>query len=517
MLHQVVEYARKRELAAEPGFAPKEARWAILCSREGTYLGLVELGDPGSKRNPGSHFLKAPDFSFPDMKAGGVTKSHFLIETAGVVAGYGKDAPTEKHRYFVALLEQASKVVPVLDAAAKVLQSDDHIARLRADLEARKAKPTDKTTFQIGGEFPVESEAWHDWWREFRRALQTGREQGRKDETAKMLCFLTGEEVEPAATHPKIKGLTSVGGLAMGDVLIGFKQESFRSYGLEQSANAAMSELAAKGYQAGLNDLIANHSVLLAGTLVAHWFRDSIAREEDPLDWMITSNEADEINAQMRARKLVGGIRSGERPDLAANTYYALTLSSNGGRVVIRDWMEGSFEELAQNVERWFSDLEIVRRDGMGSARPPKLAAVLGGLVRDLKDVAAPMAAKLYRVAAKGEPIPFGAMAQALARVRIDAIQGERPNHARMGLIKAYHVRKWRQGGVSMEEELKPELNAELGSVAFQCGRLMAVLGKLQMSALGDVGGRCAALLRGSQHDAGTGVRAVDSRLRSFI
>jgi CRISPR-associated protein Csd1 len=489
MLHQVVEYARKRELAAEPGFAPKDARWAILCTRRGEYLGLVELGDASLKKNPGRHFLKAPDFSFSDMKAGGVTKSHFLIETAGVVAGYGKDAPEEKHKYFVALLEQASKAMPVLEAAAKVLHSDDDLARLRAELETRKAKPTDKVTFQIDGEFPVESDAWPDWWRQFRRGLQTNRDQGRKGKPAKMLCFLTGEVVEPAATHPKITGLTSVGGLAMGDVLIGFKQESFRSYGLEQSANAAMSELAAKGYQAGLNDLIANHSALLAGTRVAHWFRNAIAREEDLIDSIMgSSGETNEVNAQIRARKLLESIRSGGRPDLASNAYYALTLSSNGGRVVIRDWMEGSFEDLVANVDRWFSDLEIVQRDGGGSAKPPKLAAILGALVRELKDAAAPMAAKLYRVAARGEPIPFGAMAQALARVRIDVFQGERPNHARMGLIKAYHVRKWRQEGETMEGQLKPELNAEFQGRAYQCGRLMAVLGKLQVSALGDVG-----------------------------
>jgi CRISPR-associated protein Csd1 len=368
MLHQVVEYARRQDLAAEPGFAPKDARWAVLCTRQGAYLGLVELGDTSLKKNSGHHFLKAPDFSFSDMKAGGVTKSHFLIETAGVVAGYGKDAPEEKHRYFVSLLKRASEVMPALEGAAKVLQSDDAIAHLRSDFETQKAKATDKTTFQIDGEFPVESDEWHAWWREFRRGLQTGRDQGRKHADAKLVCFLTGEVVEPAATHPKIKGLTSVGGLAMGDVLIGFKQESFRSYGLEQSANAAMSELAAKGYQAGLNDLIASHSALLAGTLVAHWFRSPIREEEDPMDAIMGPSETEGLNAQIRARKLLDSIRSGERPDLANNTYYALTLSSNGGRVIIRDWMEGSFEELVTNVDRWFSDLEIVQRDGGGCA-----------------------------------------------------------------------------------------------------------------------------------------------------
>jgi len=105
-----------------------------------------------------------------------------------------------------------------------------------------------------------------------------------------------------------------------------------------------------------------------------------------------------------------------------------------------------------------------------------------------LKDAAPPMTAGLYRVAARGEPIPFAAMAQALARVRVDTIQGERPNHARMGLIKAYHLRKWRQEGAGMEGQLKPEVNADLQDRAYHCGRLLAVLGKLQTSALGDVG-----------------------------
>jgi CRISPR-associated protein Csd1 len=488
MLQQVVEYAARRELAAEPGFAPKSARWAILCTAGGKYQGLVEIGDASLKGNPGRHFLKAPDLSQPEMKAGGVTKSHFLIDTAGVVAGYGKDASEEKNRYFIGLLEQAKNAMPVLDAAAKVLRSEDALAALRSDLERHKAKATDKVTFQIDGQFAAESSEWHDWWREFRRGLRTRKERSRKEKKAKMLCFLTGELVEPAATHPKITGLTSVGGLAMGDVLIGFKQESFRSYGLEQSKNAAMSELAAKAYQAGLNDLIANHSVLLAGTLVTHWFRARIALEDDPMDLIMGPNGEDDLNAQIRARKLLDGIHSGERSDLANNTYYALTISSNGGRVVIRDWMEGEFKDLVENVNRWFTDLEIVRREGGGIAKPPKFGAVLAALVRELKDVAPPMAVKLYRVAARGEPIPLAAMAQALARVRVDVIQGERPNHARMGLIKAYHLRKWKQEGGSMEGQLKPEVNTDLQDRAYHCGRLMAVLGKLQTSALGDVG-----------------------------
>jgi len=235
MLHQIVEYAVSHALAAEPGFAPKEARWAILCTAAGAYLGVVELGDVENKKNPGRRFPKAADLSQPEMKAGGITKSHFLIDTAGVVALLGKEPPQQKHEYFIALLEKASIAMPALAAAARMLRDEEVLARLRSGLEERKAKPTDKITLRIDSEFPVDSDAWHDWWRTFRRQLQTGKDKSRKSPSAQMLCFLTGEPVTPAATHPKISGLTSVGGLAMGDVLVGFKQESFRSYGLQQS------------------------------------------------------------------------------------------------------------------------------------------------------------------------------------------------------------------------------------------------------------------------------------------
>ena len=72
-----------------------------------------------------------------------------------------------------------------------------------------------------------------------------------------MRCLVTGDVIEPATTHPKIKGLAGVGGLGMGDVMVGFDKQAFQSYGLEQSANAAMSEETATAYTETLNRLIA--------------------------------------------------------------------------------------------------------------------------------------------------------------------------------------------------------------------------------------------------------------------
>ena len=82
----------------------------------------------------------------------------------------------------------------------------------------------------------------------------------------------------------------------------------------------------------------------------------------------------------------------------------------------------------------------------------------------------------------RAEPIPFAVMAQALARARIDFIQGNASSPARMGLIRAYFARKYRlaKGVTEMTETVQPELTEDLVSPAYQCGRLMAVLAGLQ-------------------------------------
>lgn len=484
MLELLVKYARDHDLAVEPGFAPKDVRWAIVYDSKGRLLGVMELGDTSlGKKNRGQNFPKCPEMSQPEMKSGGVTKSHFLVDTTEVVAFYGQQVPTPKikakHDYFVNLLRQAGSAVPELLQTATLLEDSTALENIRAKLEANGARASDKVTLAVEGREPpfvVESADWHEWWRAFRAGL--AREQGK---AATMRCLVTGEVVQPCRTHPKIKGLSDVGGLATGDVLASYKQDSFCSYGLEQSANAAVSEDAAFAYRAALNHLIREHGERLAAAKVVHWFKKRIPAEDDPLSWVSQSTQQHELAAQERARELLDAIRSGKRPDLGDNFYYALTLSANSGRVVVRDWMEGQFEELLANVAAWFDDLSIVRRDGGGTAPAPKFLAVAGSLVRELGELPPPFLTKLWRVAIRREPIPSQALAQALARAKVDIIEDRPASHARMGLIKAYHIRKG-------DAQMKAYLNEDHPEPAYHCGRLMAVLAALQYSALGDVG-----------------------------
>lgn len=487
MLDQLLKYGRDNSLKAEPGFAPKMIKWGLRFDETGAYTGAVELGEVDNKRNRGREFPKCPDYSFSDMKAQGVIKSHFLADSSLAVTLYAikddDEKSPKKRAYHIDLLRQAAIVCPELGPVAEALAQEETVERIRADLAEAKAKPTELVTLMIDDRFPIKSKIWHDWWREHRTKWAPPPKIGKKSQSdPKMLDLATGKLVEPAKTHPKIKGLSDVGGMSTGDVLIGFKQPSFCSYGLAQSTNAAVSVQAAADYSSALNHIIKEHSSRLANVKVAHWFKESVTEVEDPMAWMNDPMLGDEeLTAQQRARRLLKALDAGHRPDLAENYYYAVTLSGASGRVMVRDWMEGQFEDLVRNVNKWFDDLAIVARHGQGLAPAPKFMAVMGGSVRDLGDLTGPMISQMRRTAITGSPIPETMLAQVNNRVRIDVIQDEVPRHARLGLIKAYHLR---QG----DENIMPYLNEQHPSPAYHCGRLMAVLAAVQRAALGDVG-----------------------------
>lgn len=489
MLQALMEYGAR--LDSEPGFKTREVRWRIDLNASGELIAVLPLGD--GKR--GQMLARCPDMH--NMNAGG--RAHFLIESAQTAALLFKQnedpkkiaAAKPRHDYFVALLDAASAELPQMMGLVAAVR--DEIARnaIRDALAERKAKPTDWIAWRIGEFDPRIDGAVQAWWRQWRaKDLSASDKPGKptKSASTNMLCLLTGDLVQPLATHPKISGLSGVGGLGMGDVMVGFDKAAFGSFGLEQSANAAMSAAAAQQYADGLNNLIRNHSRKLANALVVHWFKEQVSQEDDPLAWLdgLESDGQTEAAAQARAHALLDAIRHGQRSDLGDNRYYAMTLSGASGRVMVRDWMEGSFEELVRNVEAWFADLQIVARDGDGVARDPKFMAVAGALVRELKDLPAPTAATLWKSAVARLPIPRPLMAQALARFRADLVDKDQPafNHARMGLIKAYFVRLTPGG----DSTVTAYLNPDHPDPAYHCGRLLAVLSNLQRAALGDVG-----------------------------
>ncbi|HEV7670764.1 MAG TPA: type I-C CRISPR-associated protein Cas8c/Csd1 [Thermoanaerobaculia bacterium] len=498
MLESLVRYATSHRLVAEPGFKPKEARWSIQVDPAKGYLGLQELGQAGPK-NKGTTFAMCPDLTQPEMKRGGGGTRHFLLDQVDVVARWADEPDAKlaaKHSYFVGLLRQAAEAMPGLAACAAALEDPEQLARLQADLQASKAKPTDKATFALaqpegGFEFPVVSDAWHGWWRGFRRTLSRDGGADAPSEggeaAATVRCLASGELVAPVATQFMIRGLADVGGLPTGDALASFKQESFCSYGFVQGENAPVSEEMAAAFRAALEHLLTRNVVRLGDLKVVYWFRDALPPEEDLFEIYGQGQEL-APGAERLAARFLRKIETGERGDLANNRFYALTLSGASGRIMVHDWIEGSFEELARAQQGWFEALEIVRRDGTGLARDPKFMAVGGALVRTLDDLPRPLRVALWRSALRSDrPMPQQALAMALARFRLDVLDPDTSlNHARAGVLKACLLRSVATS--HGDRNLMTHLNEQHPSAAYHCGRLVALLAELQRRALGDVG-----------------------------
>jgi len=510
MLHELIAYARREKLDSEPGFKAKFVKWLLMFSADGKWLPPVIDLTGGEKKSKGREFARCPDLTQPEMISTG--SRHFLVDSLDKVVLLTKEEVREKelaqHASFVGLLEKASSVIPALGPIAESLQDEKSLAAIRSELIELKAKPTDACSIAVlQGSLPyifVDHGEWHDWWRAFRAAIRSD-ENGCSGKSPKnstlMRCFLSGELVEPTATQNKVTGLADVGGLATGDVISSFDKESFRHFDFDQGENAAMSERMVKTVTDALNHLI-RRSVRMADTKIVYWYDRDISEEDDPIHDLFAGTELDDdkdapkkklkssepseqkvLQAESTARQLLEAIRSGQREDLKACTFFALTLSGNSGRVVIRDWMQGRFEDLVESIDAWFSDLSIVSRDGRSTVNHHKFAAVLAATVRDLKDVASPSVAILWRCALnKNRQIPDSMVAQTLQRVRIDIIQDQSARHARLGLLRAFCVR--RSGVPSMTAVLDETID----DPAYLSGRIMALLAAIQEAALGNVG-----------------------------
>jgi CRISPR-associated protein Csd1 len=478
MLNLLIGYAEREGLVIEPGVERKAIKWLICCTEEGKYTGLVPLGEKKGES------IICP--VTPGMNAGG--KSHFLAETLETVVLFIEDeakrsSALAKHDYFHHLLDLAAQEIPVLMAGFILLQNKEQLERIVLELKQLKAKPTDNATFRIGDRIILRERSWRDWWRNKRQDLDA--KKPKKSTSQESRCLITGELIVPAEIHEnKIKGLTAVGGATGGDVIVGFDKDAFRSYGFEKSHNAPMSAETASAYAAGLNHLITQKGRKLGNTLAVYWYTNALREENDALSWLIEPPEQTAASAEALARGLLYAIRKGERPDLANNRYVALMLSGQAGRVMVRDVMQGGFEDLTEKVGSWFDDLSIVARDGKGLAHSPKFLAIAGSLVRDLKDFPSPWLRQLWHAALTNGPIPAFALAQAVLRARIDVINDSPASHARMGLLKAFHIRKRDKGDKAMTTYLNPEHP----DPAYHCGRLLAVFSYLQWKALGDVG-----------------------------
>lgn len=498
MLDAVLAHAQRQGWVSEPGFSRKAVRWAIHLTDSGDFAGFTALGD-GKEGLP---LDRCPHLTQGQMVSGGETRSQFLIDSLQTVLLHCKediepderDKMLRKRAYFARLAVDAAKEVPRLRSIAGFLTNESQCQQALEKVRATtpKPKPTDSVTFYVAGSLATQVSDWYGWWQRFIVTLGAKPVEGEakpgKRKAAKalpMICVLTGESVRAAETHSaKIRGLAGVGGLGTGDVMVGFDKVAFQSYGLHDSRNAATSDETATAYAETLSRLIAENSVKIGDALAVYWFGRELPKEDDPIAVALAAaGDEDALgDGEHAARRVLFAIQQGQRENPLENEYHSLIVSGASGRVMVRHYQAGQLEALAAAVCRWFDDLAIVHREGSALAAAPKFMAVIGAMFRDLKDAPARFIVPLWLSAVYGQPIPREALSKALLRVRTDILNDKTASHARMGLLKAFHIRNLG------DTDMKPHLNEDHPAPAYHCGRWLAIFANLQRAALGDVG-----------------------------
>ncbi len=471
LLEKLREYSEHRKDLAPLGYAEAWVRYEVHLTGSGELVNPepIDLADAKTKRG---QRRQAPQIT----RTSGV-KPLLLNDNAEYTFGLPRqeedpdkqasraERTAASHAAYMELLEEcaASTELPAVQAVLTFLRSAplDYL-RLPADYDVGGA-----IAFRVDGrlvtDLPAVRRFWADW------ALGDESTEPAGDE---MQCLICGRRRPTLRRLPgNIKGIS--GGQPSGMALISANAKAFESYGLENSQTSPVCLECADAFTKAINTLIRDdrNSYKLAGLAFLYWTREPV--EFDLNAWFRDPDQAD-VGALLRA------YRAGGPPSPVDETaFYAVSLSANAARVVVRDWIDTTVGDVKRGLARWFQRQQIV--DGYGQDAPPLgLYALAAATVRDpSKDLPVTTPRTLLRAALTGQPLPNGLLHQAIRRNHAER-DVTRP---RAALIKLILLSQ----DDSYQEDDMVKLQPDHPEPGYHCGRLLAALEQAQRAALGDI------------------------------
>ncbi len=314
-------------------------------------------------------------------------------------------------------------------------------------------------------------------------------------------CAITGEMDEIASIHDKINGV--LGGLATGTKLVAFKNDSAFSYGAEQALNCNISVTAMRKYTQALNILTNSktHKTMLGDVTMVRFAMspdrrcdalvgnamlgttDDAEDEGDALDTSETEKLLSKIYAEARL-----GFANADRILLEQHidptvAYYIVGFKPNASRLAVQFLYRRQLGQLIQNVAQHQADMAI-----SADAKLVPLWQITRQLVspKATKQTVDPsLTAKLLEAIVYGYRYPAFLLATVVRRIQTDSDNETdkyiKFNPIRVGILKACLNRSARLNG--QMEEISMALNKENTNPAYLCGRLFAVLERVQEQA----------------------------------
>ncbi|MBQ8495987.1 MAG: type I-C CRISPR-associated protein Cas8c/Csd1 [Clostridia bacterium] len=315
---------------------------------------------------------------------------------------------------------------------------------------------------------------WENFWQN-RFAFQ------KEADEVKGQCAVSGEIAPIARIHNNLSGIA--GGLATGVNLVCFKTSAFWSYGKQGSYNSSVSTAVMEKYTKVFNYLTSSkkHKRMLDDMTLLFW-ANTREKESPYLDEFIF--ELWDVEPDLESTVLEIG--KGKTKEWTPNEnieFCIVGIKPNSSRLAIKLFEKDNFGHMMARIGEHQRDLRLSEDDKQLS---------LWGILRTLKspksdnDTIPPdLSAKLLTAILHGTPYPEYLLQTIVRRAKIDKDDKKNKFYAisstRARILKACLVRSnYYKGDEYMLDSTKQ-------TVAFRCGRLFAVLEKIQTDALGEI------------------------------
>ena len=303
--------------------------------------------------------------------------------------------------------------------------------------------------------------------------------------TGEQVCLVSGKK----GTIVEVTTATMIPGSQAVAKLVSFQTGSgYDSYGKSKGGNAPISEESEFAYTTALNHLLRSDSrnKFMVGTRTfVFWASKSDEAGQKAEDSFLAlfgfNDNIDDPNRNIeQVRKVFKSIYSGELRTTSDDIFYILGLAPNSARIAVTYWAEIPIRKFAETICRHFDDMEVIdtrneKRPYM-SLRNMISTVTLGGKVSD----ATPnLADAVVKSIFEGLPYPQTLFASCIRRVRAESGDKDRNavNITRAAIIKAYLNR------ISRNQNIKVMLDKDNNNQGYLCGRLFAVLDKIQEEA----------------------------------
>lgn len=477
LIQRLAEYA-VRSRALPPYYRSRAVRWCIQLSPAGRILTseLTDLADADSKAGP----QMATPFT---VRSGIRPPPMLLCDSLLYVLGMAREDTdraradaARRHGDYIALLKSWHASAPGDAAAAAVcafFDSGDH-QRLAIPPDAR---PSDAVEITIGGASAHLRPSAVAFWADQVRARKSA-------SGAEGICLCCGTPGQLLGTIPDmVKGTLIPAGKdpagrpkrGRDAALISVNHAAQGRSGIIQLASIPVCDSCGSAAMTALNALLEDPGHRRRGedSVLCWWLRTPAGFSLDIID----------KPALKDVEALLDEVRSATPGTVIdTNAFYALTLSANQGRVVVRDWLETPLTEAKTSLARWFADHQSTR-PGADGAHPAPLWQMVqatgrwdgsryvpGSAAHDLER-------QLLRCALRGAPPPASLAPRLLSRIRND----HRVDHPRVAMLRLILTRP------PFKEQIMPGLDETATEPAYVWGRIFATLEAIQHRALPDL------------------------------